>query len=147
VLLARRQAGGKSKKISKKEERVFNRISLRRLVVAAAVAVVAIMLYSPVQSGEGKTAAKTSSKYLVISPHTAEECLAALDEIVATGEGAIDNWHWGCGSGDHTGYQFTQAGSDTDALKIVPKVNREKAMAIKLNKFTAEQIASYHEMH
>lgn len=127
---------------------------LRWLVVVAAVAAIGLLYVSPAYS-QGKEEAKTETKaatktemssYLVVSPHTPEECLAALDGVAAAGKDDLNNWYWGCMVGDHTGYEIVKAASEADALKNVPESLRTKARAMKLNKFTAEQIASMHEM-
>jgi len=84
-------------------------------------------------------------KYFVESKHTQEECLRALDEILAKGPGALAKVEWGCMAGDHTGYSIVEAGSQTEALEGVPSFLRAKARAVKLNKFTPEQIRSFHQ--
>lgn len=87
------------------------------------------------------------SKYLITSPHTAEECLKALDEVNAQGPQMLSKYDWGCMSGDHTGYVVVEAANDADARNMVPAAMREKAKVVKLNKFTPEQIKSFHEKH
>ena len=93
-----------------------------------------------------KAAPMMMSKYLIISPHTKEECLASLDAAAAMGGANLAKWEWGCMSGDHTGYAFVDASSEQDALKMVPESLRAKARAVKVSQFTAEQIKSFHEM-
>jgi hypothetical protein len=115
------------------------------LTVVAAIGIAGFLIMSPAQAQKEKAAEVTMSTYLVISPHTMEECLASLDGIVATGEGALDNWYWGCAAGDHTGYLIVEAESEAAALAAVPENIREKARAMKLNKFTEEQVATFHE--
>lgn len=85
------------------------------------------------------------SEYLVISPHTAAECDAALMDVEKIGKDVLAKYDWGCMSGDHTGYLRIQAASEADALKMVPENIRGKARAIKIVKFTPEQIASFHK--
>jgi hypothetical protein len=84
----------------------------------------------------------------VISPHTQEQCLATLDAVNAMpkGKDELAKWEWGCMGGDHTGYLMVSAGSAEEALKHVPEAERGDARAIALNKFTPEQIKSFHEM-
>jgi hypothetical protein len=84
-------------------------------------------------------------KYFVESKHTPEECLRALDEILAKGPDALSRVEWGCMAGDHTGYSIVEARSETEALGEVPTFLRGKARAVKLNKFTPEQIKSFHQ--
>jgi hypothetical protein len=106
----------------------------------------AVLFTFPASVIAGDEAKTETATYLVTSPHTPEECLASLDEFAASGKKALDNWYWGCMDGDHTGYDFVQATSETEALNVVPENLREKADATKLSKFTAEQVASFHKM-
>jgi hypothetical protein len=115
------------------------------LTIAVVVALAGILFLSPAQAQKEKAEEASMSSYLVISPHTTDECLASLDGIVAEGEGTLDNWYWGCMAGDHTGYRIVEAESEAKALSAVPENVREKARAVKLNKFTEEQVAKFHE--
>ena len=119
---------------------------LRYLTVFGFLSLAALFILPATALGEDEVKAELSS-YLIASPHTAEECLAALDEFAASSKNALDNWYWGCMDGDHTGYEIVHASSKTEALKAVPKNLREKAKATGLNKFTAEQVASLHKMY
>lgn len=87
------------------------------------------------------------SEYLVISPHTAEECLAALDDVSKLGHDVLAKYDWGCLGGDHTGYLRIRAAGEAEALKMVPQIVRSKARAIKIAKFTPEQIEMAHKNH
>lgn len=127
-------------------------ISLAVVVVSA----LAVLALSPVvQAQDGKQKAEKAEKaepstYLIISPHTVEQCLATLDGVMAMPEGdaMLAKWEWGCMSGDHTGYMMMTVKSEEEALAMVPEAVREQAKAIKLNKFTADQIKKIHEsMH
>jgi hypothetical protein len=86
------------------------------------------------------------ARYLIESPHTTEECLRALDEILAGGPGALAKYDFGCMSGDHTGYCIVEAGSESDARNAVPSFLRSKTRIVKVDKFTPEQIKSFHQM-
>lgn len=86
------------------------------------------------------------ARYLIESPHTKEECLRALDEILVRGPGALAKYDFGCMSGDHTGYVIVEAGSESEAKESVPTFLRGKARCVKLDKFTPEQIKSFHQM-
>lgn len=83
--------------------------------------------------------------YLVISNHNADECLKALDGVAAIGKDVLKKYDWGCMAGDHTGYITVKAQNEEEALKVVPESLRSKARAIKLNKFTPEEIKAFHE--
>jgi hypothetical protein len=86
------------------------------------------------------------ARYLIESPHTTEECLRALDEILVRGPGALAMYDFGCMSGDHTGYVIVEAGSEPEARENVPPFLRGKAYVVKVDKFTPEQIKSFHQM-
>jgi hypothetical protein len=84
-------------------------------------------------------------KFHVESPHTPEECLRALDELLAKGFDVLAGYEWGCMAGDHTGYATVEAGSETEVRKSVPSFLAGKARIVKLNKFTPEQIREFHK--
>ncbi len=86
-------------------------------------------------------------EYLVISPHTAQECLTTLDDVSKLGKDVLARYDWGCMSGDHTGYIKVRAASQEEALKVVPESIRAKARAIKIGKFTTDEIAMFHKSH
>ncbi len=93
------------------------------------------------RAGEQAKAGKQT--YLVVSPHTAEQCLAALDHLVETRN--LEKFEFGCAHGDHTGYARVSARSPEAALAIVPEVERTDAKAIAVSRFTAAQVAALHE--
>jgi hypothetical protein len=86
------------------------------------------------------------ARYLIESPHTTEECLPALDELLARGPGVLAKYDFGCMSGDHTGYVIVEAGGESEARETVPPFLRGKARIVKVDKFTPEQIKSFHQM-
>lgn len=84
-------------------------------------------------------------RYFIESPHTPQECLRALDEILEKGPSALAKYEWGCMAGDHTGYSIVEARSTTEASESVPTFLRGKARVVKLNRFTPEQIREFHK--
>jgi hypothetical protein len=86
------------------------------------------------------------ARYLIESPHTTEECLRALDELLARGPGVLAKYDFGCMSGDHTGYVIVEASGESEARETVPTFLRGKARIVKVDKFTPEQIKSFHQM-
>jgi len=56
----------------------------------------------------------------------------------------LDKMEWGYMAGDHTGYAVADAVSEEAARNLLPASERAQAKVIKLNKFTAEQIKSFH---
>lgn len=85
------------------------------------------------------------AKFLVESPHTKEECLEALDELKDENPKLLDKMEFGCMSGEHTGWATVEAGSESEVRQMIPKVVREKAHIVEVNKITPEQIESFHQ--
>jgi len=81
-------------------------------------------------------------RFLVISSHTAEDCKNALQQVLATGY--ITHFDWGCYDGEHTGWAIIEAESAKEAMLAVPTAQRAAAKAIKLKKFTVEEIKKLH---
>lgn len=116
----------------------FAQLALLVLVVAAIVT--PFVSHAGGQTGNAKGTMK--AQYLVTSPHTAEECLKALDDV--SGMGTLAKWQFGCMDGDHTGYLVTTATDGPSALANVPASMRGKAHAVKLHTFTAAELKEGH---
>ena len=114
-------------------------MSSNRLTLSAVFVLVwALLLLTSTSS-----AIAANSRYLVTAPHTKEECLRALDEVKATGANLLSKTDWGCMAGDHTGYLILEA-KDEAALKKKLPASWSEAKIVKLNKFTAKDIESFH---
>jgi len=87
------------------------------------------------------------ARYLVELPHTKEDCLEALDSVVAFSSTLIDRIDWGCGDNVHTGWLVIEAQDAESACRMVPTNIRDTANAVQLNKFSADQVKSFHEAH
>jgi hypothetical protein len=85
------------------------------------------------------------SVYLVESKHTPEQCLAALDAMSASAPKMLSTINWGCMSGDHTGYAFVNAPSESAVREMLPESLRASAHIVKVDKFTVAQIKSFHQ--
>ena len=48
-------------------------------------------------------------KYIVISPHTAEDCRKAVREFRLHNAGFFTHFDWGCMDKDHTAYAILEA--------------------------------------
>ena len=48
-------------------------------------------------------------RYLVISPHTAEDCKMAIKEFRKYNAGFLTHFEWGCLDNDHTAYAIIEA--------------------------------------
>jgi len=81
-------------------------------------------------------------RYLIETPHTAENCLALLEEVHA--QGYLNNFDWGCRAGTHTGWVVIAAESEEQARMAVPPLVRARAHVTRLNKFDCGDVASLH---
>ena len=81
-------------------------------------------------------------RYIVISPHAADDCKKALKEVSATGY--ITHFDWGCMDGDHTGWVVLEAENTEQALLVVPAMQRHRAKAVKLVKFSPADMVDTH---
>jgi hypothetical protein len=98
------------------------------------------MLRSHITTGKERGAAM--DRYLIETPHSDEECLGLLDQILATGY--LHHFDWGCEVGDHTGWAIIEAESREQAMLAVPTMVRPKARVVKLNRFTDEDVKRFH---
>ena len=106
---------------------------------------VAALLVSSSSPAATKKADTQMTQYLIESPHTAEECMQALDDISGMGPKALAKWNFGCMTGDHTGWAMVTAADEQAALQMVPANLREKAHVHKLTKFTPAEIKKMHQ--
>ena len=81
-------------------------------------------------------------KFLVVLPHTIEDCVRSLQQIEAIG--MITHFDWGCKDGEHVGWVMLEAENKAEALMVVPTNQRVKARVIKLTKFSPDDIRSMH---
>ncbi len=122
----------------------------RSVIPVVAIAVVVALCAVPPSFAAGGSEAKASTsqqgdRYMILMPHTKEQCLKALDDMVASSSDLLARTEWGCMVGDHTGYVIVNAASEEAARNLVPAAERSSARVIKLNKFTPEQIRSFHQ--
>jgi len=119
----------------------------RRFLVFAVMAASLLALYAalPASNTLASDQQAKGDHYLLIMPHTAEQCLKALDDMEAASPQLLAKTDWGCMAGDHTGYLIVQAASEQAARNMIPAAERAGAKVIKLNKFTPEQIKSFHQ--
>ena len=80
-------------------------------------------------------------RYLIETPHTAQDCQLLVDQIYAMGY--LHHFDWGCESGIHCGWAIIEAENEAQAQLAVPSLVRKKARVIKLKKFDGS-VASYH---
>ena len=72
-------------------------------------------------------------RYLIESPHAAEDCDKVVKEVHTAGY--LHQFDWGCHSGVHTGWAIIETDSVEHARQIVPWMVRDKARIVKIEKF------------
>ncbi len=82
-------------------------------------------------------------RFLVISPHTAEDCKDVLAQTLAAGY--LTHFDWGCADGVHTGWAIIEAEDAKEAMLSVPTGSRHLASVVKITKYTPEQIEKMHQ--
>jgi len=88
------------------------------------------------------------ARFLIQSPHTPEECLQALDEVLAQGPNVLAGYDFGCAIGDHSNhasYTLVEADNAAAARSTLPKLLSAKAVITEVGKFTPEQIRAFHQ--
>lgn len=83
-------------------------------------------------------------RYLVETPHTAQECFMLMEQVHAMGY--LHNFDWGCKSGVHCGWAIVEAESEEEARLAVPPLVRTKARVIQLTRFDAGQAKHLHKI-
>lgn len=80
-------------------------------------------------------------KFMIVSPHTHEECTMVVKQTLAIGY--LTHFWWGCKSGDHTGYAMIEANNADEALLSIPTMIRKKGKAIGLVQFDPEKVKGW----
>lgn len=81
-------------------------------------------------------------RYLVISPHTVEDCTKVIKVIETMG--SVTRWDWGCKDGEHCGWVVVEADNRDQAMLVVPSIERYKARAVRLARFTPDDVRKMH---
>ena len=84
------------------------------------------------------------SKYLLETHHTPDQCLKALDDMLAKSPETLQKFEFGCMAGDHTGWATVDAKSENEARSYVPLTLRTRTKVVQVGTFTPEQIRSFH---
>ena len=110
-----------------------------------AVVVVMLMVCAPFDVYPRDDHKAKKMQFLVEMKHTPGQCVAVLDRISDEAPEFLDQVGWGCMAGDHTGYLMVSAENEAAAKNMVPAFLRgDDTHIVALNKFTAEQIRSFH---
>jgi hypothetical protein len=84
------------------------------------------------------------ARFLIEAPHTSEDCTDALDSIMAFSEHLLGRFDWGCKAGKHVGWAVLEAQDEGTARMLLPTSIRHEARATLLNKFSIEDVKSFH---
>ncbi|HSB34347.1 MAG TPA: hypothetical protein VLG39_07815 [Nitrospirota bacterium] len=82
--------------------------------------------------------------YLIKTRHTLRNCLAALDEQLTHDVQSLHEFVYTCGEGEHAGYAIVEANNRSEAMNIVPEPLRGEASVWKVDRFSPEDIRSFH---
>jgi hypothetical protein len=82
------------------------------------------------------TEERNYGRYMVESPHDAEDCAMMVNEVRHMGY--LHHFEWGCKSGVHIGWAVLEAESAEQALMVVPPLLRKRARAVGLTKWLDE---------
>jgi hypothetical protein len=80
-------------------------------------------------------------KFIIISPHTNQECTSVIKQTLAIGY--LTHFYWGCKSGDHTGYAIIEADNQEQALLSIPPIIRSKGKAVGLIQFNTKEVHNW----
>ncbi len=103
----------------------------------------ALLLVAPEPPAVASGPAPTQH-YLVISSHTKDGCLSALDDM-ALDPALLSRFDWGCKVGHHKGYAILEAPDEKAAVALLPPSQRPGAQAILMTKYTPEKLQEIHQ--
>jgi hypothetical protein len=122
-------------------------LALLKLLAVALVVAAAVMLPPPAAADRASSASSSGSmRYLIMTSHTPEKCLADLDAVLASKPDMLDRIEWGCKGGDHTGYLIVEAPTEQAARQMLPAPMQASARVVTLSRFSADDIRSFHQM-
>ena len=78
-------------------------------------------------------------RFIVISPHTSEDCKAAVKQFRTYDAGFLTHFEWGCLDDDHTAYAIVEADNHEEAKMAVPSFFRNKARVVRLTTFNPKK--------
>ncbi len=77
-------------------------------------------------------------QYLIESPHTKEECRAAIEMVQAAGY--LTHFKWGCPDGEHCAWAIISADNAEEARLSVPTLLRKKARVVPIVNFHSKEV-------
>ena len=85
------------------------------------------------------------NRYVVESRHTPEQCLQTLDEFNDKEREFLSRFDFGCHSGQHVAFATLEGQNESDIRNMLPSTIRTAAQVYQVDKFTPEEIRSYHK--
>ena len=82
--------------------------------------------------------------YLIKTRHSAENCLGSLDEQMAYDVRSAEEFVYTCSEGEHAGYAIVEVNNRREAVNILPELLRSEATVWKVDRFTREDLRSFH---
>ena len=117
------------------------------VLVVTLITAAAMMLALPAAADRASSSSSSGNmRYLLITSHTPEKCLADLDAVLASKPDMLDRIEWGCKGGDHTGYLIVDAPTEQAARQMLPAPMQAGARVVTLSRFSADDIRSFHQM-
>jgi hypothetical protein len=85
-------------------------------------------------------------RYLIEVPHTADECLWVMDELLGRGPFQQYLFWWGCSIGEHSAWALIEASGRGEALEeVVPPTLRRRAIVRRLARVDIGELLSRHK--
>ncbi len=117
------------------------RLLPRFSIPIGAALLAASALASPPSSPARSEALKDKLElYLVIAPHNPSQHLAVLEEMASKEPQILASTEWGKVGSDDVGYTMVDAKDENAAKSVVPAAIRPRAQAIRLTKYTPEEV-------
>lgn len=84
------------------------------------------------------------NRYMVETPHAAEDCRMLIEQIEAMGY--LHHFEWGCKSGVHCGWAIIEAENEAQARMSMPPLVRGKGRVVELTRFDKRN-ETHHQVH
>ncbi len=88
------------------------------------------------------------ARYIIEASHeglTHRECVRLLKAFAQGGAHWLAKTEFGCEEGVHKSWIIVEADNDADARLLAPPVIRNRALVVKLKRYTAEEISAMHD--
>lgn len=85
-------------------------------------------------------------KFMLHTKHTDEQCLQALREFFKISPQLLNETHYGCLGGEHSGWVVVEAKDEKEARSKLPNLKFSEMSVVKVDKFTPGQLKLVHEL-